>query len=81
MSKKITFEDFMNSKVRSENLEETLGDCCVEGLKGYVYLDGFYIQDYEDEYMLCVLNDSWVTSDLSDLEKRLWDFADGEMNL
>ena len=79
----MVFEQFQASRQWSENIVEA-----DDGAKGYVYLDGLYVEHVEPhwpvearkegKWYLRLGNCEWITSDLASLELRLYEWARSE---
>lgn len=84
----ISFEQFVASKRRVEDLRTMAGygDGMEEKTAGFVYMSegedvaGFVIEIYGEEYQLILENSCWLQKDLADLERKLYDWAKGELN-
>ena len=68
---------------------EGLADCALEGQQGYTYLDCCYIEIVSDKwedaaardrgaFHLLIERSTWLSDDLAELERRLYDWAAGE---
>jgi len=84
----LTFESFQASRVKVENLAEFVTDARWEGeppARGYVYLDALYIERVTDhwpeetrkqgKYYLLLNRSEWISDDLLQLERRLYQWA------
>jgi hypothetical protein len=80
---KLDFQDFLKSRRHVECLKSAgIADVEEEGLPGNVYLDVLHVEDCGDNpkgrWMLTLGNDGWMSDRLDALEKKLWDWAEGE---
>jgi hypothetical protein len=79
----LTYDDFLKTKKRSENLRVdapayTDGYDTTERpvLKGYVYCDAYVIEELEDgRFYLLLANQDWIEPDIAELEPRLYEFV------
>jgi hypothetical protein len=88
---KMTFEEFQATRRWSDDLADAVRskNWETEGTpKGYLYLDGLYIDHVEPhwpetarkngEWHLLLNRDEWISNDLTALERRLYDWAVSE---
>jgi hypothetical protein len=81
-------ESFVCSRAWKDNLGEFLCDQLLKGDAGYVYLGAYWIarvpvyypktQTTSTLYFMMIGRDSWMSSDLGDLERKLYQYALGE---
>jgi hypothetical protein len=81
----MTFEQFQATRRFEPDLDAVLNDVLLRGQPGYVYLDALYIEQITDAwpaetrargaFHLLIERDEWVSGDLYDLERRLYEFA------
>lgn len=80
----MTFEEFQASRTWCEDLGKALQDESLQGIGGNLYDNSFYIGLFSDQprkWWLIIERGEYVSADLAQLERRLWDeFADGEIN-
>jgi hypothetical protein len=85
----MTFEEFQATRRPSENLSKDLpgvyfyNDDPISA--GFIYLNSLYIEDVhkfwpetakrEGKYYLLLERSEWISNDLADLERKLYDFA------
>lgn len=88
---KMTFEEFQASRREVSDLGAELQDAAFEDCgiaSGLVYLNTLYIQHVTDNwpqdarargaFYLVIGNAEWISDDLTSLERKLYEFADGE---
>jgi hypothetical protein len=91
MEEPMTFEQFQSTRVHHDDLGAALADAHWEGeppASGFVYLNALYIEDVMDhwpdytkevgKYHLLIGNREWVSNDLENLERELYEFAVSE---
>ena len=69
----ISFEAFVASRKKVESIGAEVGLSEMNETAGYVYEDCCYIEQCDDEFLLVVANQDWMDSDLSKLERILYD--------
>src|SRR5271166_4435427 len=79
---KMTFEQFQASKDYCTNLGEFLSDASLMGIGGFIYEGDLHIEDASGgDFSLMLDRDQWGSSDLTELERKLYDFAISEQIL
>ena len=79
MTEKTLFERFQAEAVGCSDLGAHFSDASLEGVGGLLYANGeLFIEKLAVGYQLVLNNDCHVSTDLADLERKLFDWATGE---
>ena len=71
----MTFEQFQQSRHHVDDVNEAVGMAADEPVSGFVYRDHLHIFDMAPRYLLVIGNQQKVSSDLTDLERDLYDYG------
>ena len=80
----ITFEQFQATRTWHDDLSETLlSDASIEGVPGFLYVDGLYIDAPAGGagpclYHLQIGRDEWTSVNIEELERRLYEYGCSE---
>ena len=80
----VTFEQFQASRAWHDDLSKTsLSDASLEDVSGFLYVDSLYIEApaggaAPNLYHLQIGRDEWLSSDLEELERRLYEYGCNE---
>jgi hypothetical protein len=84
----ISYDEFLKTKKRSEDLRVDAPHYAEAYhaeerpvLKGYVYCDGYVIEELDDgRFYLLLGNRDWIETDIAELEPHLYEFVRHEFN-
>ena len=75
----MTFEQFQATRRHVTDISTETGVDVGENMPGHVYDGGLHIFDYTaSEHQLQIMGEEWISDDIAELERRLYDFASGE---
>jgi hypothetical protein len=85
----MTLEQFQATRRHSDRLAEEINDEALGGAAtGFIYLGCLFIEDVNDswhekaraqgKFHLLIGRDEWLSNDLAELERLLFEFADSE---
>lgn len=79
-TKKLTFKEFRATGVHCADIGEKLGDECLQGVAGRIYLDCLYIERWNDPRgpWLTTIANTQPHGELKVVERVLYDFAKAE---
>jgi hypothetical protein len=73
----LTFEQFQQTRQRVADVNDAVGMASDEPASGFVYRDDLHIFDMPEagQFLLVIGNQQKISSDLTDLERDLYDYG------
>lgn len=80
MAQQMTFEEFQATGTDCADIGEKLGDECMQGIAGRIYVDALYIERWDDPRgpWLTTIGNTQPHGTLETVERALYEFAEGE---